>query len=291
MDIPQLSNNIDINKKSTRLSDSILLFIIYASGIFSVLILAGIIGYVIYRGLGVIDWQFLSTVRSSAKGTFGILGNIINTLYILIITLAISTPIGIGAAIYLNEYAKKGKLVRFIEFATETLAGIPSIIYGLFGMVFFGVTLNLKFSILCGSLTLSIMILPIIIRTVQETLKTVPESYRQGALGLGATKWYIIRTIVLPSCLSGIVTAIILAAGRIIGESAALIFTAGSGYFLPSNVFSHIMRTGGTLTIGLYLEMSDGNLDNAFGIALVLIVVILMINMLTNLLTRKLMKG
>ena len=160
-----------------------------------------------------------------------------------------------GAAIYLNEYAKGGRAVRLIEFTTETLSGIPSIIFGLFGYVFFGTTLGLGYSILTGALTLSIMVLPLITRTTQGALKTVPDSYRSGALGIGATKWYMIRTILLPSAMPGIVTGVILAIGRIVGESAALLFTAGSGYLLAKDFFGKIFESGGTLTIQLYLSM------------------------------------
>lgn len=203
----------------------------------------------------------------------------------------IATPIGIGAAVYLTEYAKAGKVVRIIEFTTETLAGIPSIIYGLFGMAFFGITLKLKTSILCGCLTLTIMVLPLIIRTTQESLKTVPLGYRTGALGIGATKWYMIRTIILPSALPGIVTAVILSVGRIVGESAALLFTAGAGYYLPKHLFSHALKSGGTLTIQMYLSMERGEFDNAFGIALVLVVIVLVINALTKVITNNMKKS
>lgn len=271
--------------------EAVLYGLIYLSGAFAVLLLIGIIGYVAVKGIGKINLTFLTTVKNIADDTFGILGYMVNTLYIIVITLLIATPIGIGAAVYLTEYAKGGKLVRIIEFATETLSGIPSIIFGLFGMVFFGQTLGLGFSILCGSLTLTLMILPIIIRTTQEALKTVPESYRQGALGMGAQKWHIIRTIVVPSALPGIVTAVILAIGRIVGESAALLFTAGSVYLLPKGIFSHLFSSGGTLTIGMYLEMAEGSVDNAFGIVLVLIVLVLLINGATKLITRSLKKG
>ncbi|MGI5958728.1 MAG: phosphate ABC transporter permease PstA [Massiliimalia sp.] len=279
---------ISIYDKKKRPSDLILLVIIYACAFLAVLLLVGIIGYVLYRGLPVIDWQFLSTAQSALNGTFGILPNIINTLYIIVITLVIATPIGIGAAIYLNEYSKGGKLVRLIEFTTETLSGIPSIIFGLFGMVFFGGVLKLGFSILCGSLTLTIMILPIITRTTQEALKTVPESYRTGALGIGATKWYMIRTIILPSAIPGIITGVILSIGRIVGESAALLFTAGSGYLMVSNWLTHPLSPGGTLTIQMYLSMTKAKYDDAFGIALVLVVIVLAINFLTKVLSRKL---
>ena len=267
--------------------ETVIYILIYLSGAFAVLLLAGIIGYVAYKGAGSIDLTFLTTVKSTLNGSFGILGYLVNTIYIVIITMVIATPIGVGAAVYLTEYAKGGHFVKIIEFATETLAGIPSIIFGLFGMVFFGQTLGLGFSILCGSLTLTLMILPIIIRTTQEALKTVPESYRQGALGMGARKWYIIRTIVLPSSLPGIITGVILAIGRILGESAALLFTAGSVYLLPKGIFSHIFSSGGSLTIGMYLEMADGNTQNAFGIALVLIVLVLIINGITKLIAVK----
>ncbi|MDD6485248.1 MAG: phosphate ABC transporter permease PstA [Clostridiales bacterium] len=281
-------------KKKKRPLDALMYGLIYFSGIFVAALLAGIIIYIVVNGVPSINRTFLSTIKSVATGTFGILGYMVNTLYIIIITLLIATPIGIGAAVYLTEYAKPGRLVSFIEFATETLSGIPSIIFGLFGMAFFGQSCHLGFSIICGSLTLTLMILPIVIRTTQEALKTVPESYRQGALGLGAKKWRIIRTIVLPSALPGIVTAIILAVGRIVGESAALLFTAGSSYLLPkalSGIFSHIMESGGTMTIGLYLEMAEGNTDHAFGIALILIVLVLGINFLTKFITSKITKG
>ncbi len=279
--------------KKKRPSDAILSGLIYFSGILTTALLAGIIIYIAVNGIGSIDPTFLTTIKSVAKGTFGILGYMVNTLYIIVITLLIATPVGIGAAVYLTEYAKRGRLVSFIEFATETLSGIPSIIFGLFGMAFFGQTCHMGFSVLCGSLTLTLMILPIIIRTTQESLKTVPESYRLGALGMGAEKWRIIRTIVIPSSLQGIVTAVILAVGRIVGESAALLFTAGSSYLLPKSaagIFPHIMESGGTLTIGLYLEMSEGNKANAFGIALVLIVLVLAINALTKLVTGRIAK-
>ena len=203
------------------------------------------------------------------------------------ITLLIATPVGIGSAIYLNEYAKPGKFVRVIEFTTEILSGIPSIIFGLFGMVFFGVTLKLGYSILTGSFTLTLMILPLITRNTQEALKTVPDSYRSGALGIGATKWYMIRTILLPSAMPGILTGVILAIGRIVGESAALLFTAGSGFLLPKNLFSKLFESSGTMTIQLYLSMQKAQYDQAFGIAVVLLIIVLGINFLTKFLTSK----
>lgn len=274
-----------LEQKSKRVGETLVYGLIYFSAAFSVLLLLGILIYVLVRGIGCISWQFLTTVPSVRKGTTGIAGNIVNTLYIVVLTLLIAAPAGIGSAVYLNEYAKPGRLVRLIEFTTETLSGIPSIIYGLFGMVFFGMVLSFGYSILTGALTLSIMVLPLITRNAQEALKTVPESYRSGALGMGAAKWHMIRTILLPSAMPGILTGIILAAGRIVGESAALLFTAGSGYLLPKTgmgFLSKIMESGGTLTIQLYLSMSKAQYDVAFGIAAVLLVVVLGINMLAK---------
>lgn len=269
-----------IYQKRTRIGDNILKALIYLAAGVAIALLVGIMGYVFVRGLPQVSWQLLSTVQSSLKGTFGILGNIINTIYIIVITLIIAAPIGIGSAIYLNEYAKPGKLVRTIEFTTEILSGIPSIIFGLFGMVFFGMTLKLGYSVLTGSFTLTLMVLPLITRNTQEALKTVPDSYRSGALGIGATKWYMIRTILLPSAAPGILTGVILSIGRIVGESAALLFTAGSGFQLPKNLFGKLFESSGTLTIQLYLSMQKAKYDQAFGIAVVLLIIVLGINLL-----------
>lgn len=269
--------------------DAILTFFIYLSAAVSVLLLIGIIVYVFMKGFSVISWDFLTQVKSTLKNTEGIAGNILNTIYIVVITLLIASPIGIGSAIYLNEYAKQGTFVRLVEFTTQTLAGIPSILFGLFGMIFFGNVLGLDYSILTGSLTLTLMILPLIIGNTREALKTVPDSYRHGAIGIGATKWYMIRTILLPSAKPGIVTGIILAVGRIVGESAALLFTAGSGHLLPNSAkayFTKIMESGGTLTIELYLSMSKAKYDVAFGIAVVLLVIVFFINLITKMLIR-----
>ena len=273
--------------KHVRTSDIILKGLIYLCAGFSIALLIGIMGYVFVRGIPNVTWQFLTTVTSTTAKTYGILGNIVNTLYIIVITLLIATPLGVGAAIYLNEYAKPGRIVRAIEFTTETLSGIPSIIFGLFGMVFFGTTLGFDYSILTGAFTLTLMILPLITRNTQEALKTVPDSYRSGALGIGATKWYMIRTILLPSAMPGILTGIILAIGRIVGESAALLFTSGSGYYLPRNVFSKVLEPGGTLTIQLYLFMQRANYDEAFAVAVVLLVIVLAINGLAKFLSHK----
>ena len=269
--------------------DKFLYGCIYLSAAIAVSVLLMIICYVTVRGIGSVSLEFLTTVTSARKGTVGIAGNIVNTLYIIMITLVIATPIGVGSAIYLNEYAKPGKIVRIIEFTTETLSGIPSIIFGLFGSVFFGTTLKLGYSLLTGALTLSLMILPLITRNTQEALRTVPDSYRSGALGMGATKWHMIRTILLPSAIPGIITGVILAIGRIVGESAALLFTAGSGYLLPKagGWLSKILQPGGTLTIQLYLSSSKAEYNVAFGIAFVLLVIVLCINFLTKYLAKR----
>lgn len=270
--------------------DGVILFFIYLAAAVSVLLLIGIILYVFLKGYNVINSSFLTQVKSALKETEGIAGNILNTVYIVFITLLIATPIGIGSAIYLNEYARQGPFVKMVEFTTQTLSGIPSILFGLFGMIFFGTVLGLGYSILTGALTLTLMILPLIIGNTREALKTVPDSYRQGAIGIGATKWYMIRTILLPSAMPGIITGIILAVGRIVGESAALLFTAGSGYLLPNNgkgYVTKILESGGTLTIELYLSMAKAKYDVAFGIAVVLLVIVFFINLLTKVLIGK----
>lgn len=280
-----------IMNRRKRTSDVFVSGLINLSAAFSVILLAGIIAYVFVKGIRSVNLQFLTTVTSTLNKTVGIAGNIVNTLYVIVITLLIATPVGIGSAIYLNEYAKPGKLVRAIEFTTETLSGIPSIIFGMFGMMFFGTGLGLGYSILTGSLTLTLMVLPLITRNTQEALKTVPDSYRSGALGMGATKWYMIRTVLLPSAMPGIITGVILAIGRIVGESAALLFTAGSGYLLPKSgigFLKKILESGGTLTIQLYLSMAKAEYSTAFGIAAVLLVIVLVINWLTKVLSRKL---
>lgn len=245
----------------------------------------GIIIYVLKQGLKYVSPEFLTHVTSVINGTTGIAGNIVNTLYIVVITLVTALPLGVGSAIFLNEYARRGRFVKMVEFTTETLAGIPSIIFGLFGMVFFGEIMHLGYSILTGSLTLSLMVLPLITRSTQEALKAVPDDLRFGALGLGASKWYMIRTLLLPSAAPGIASGIILSTGRIIGESAALLFTAGSGYLLPKSMVRKIFESGGTLTVQLYLSMSKGQYDAAFAIAAVLVICIPLLNLLTTLIT------
>lgn len=278
------------NNRSGKIKDYLMYALIYICAGFSVILLVGIILYVFAKGIKTVDWSFLTSVTSVLKGTKGIAGNIVNTLIIILITMVIATPIGIGSAIYLNEYAKPGKLVSIIEYATETLAGIPSIIFGLFGMMFFVEKLKLGYSLLAGSFTLIFMILPLITRNTQEALKTVPASYRSGAIGLGSGKWHMIRTILIPSAMPGIITGVILAIGRIVGESAALLLTAGSAKLLPQT-FEQLLKkptqSGGTLTIQMYLSAtSEGDFDTAFGIAVVLLVIVLLINIGTKALTR-----
>ena len=284
-------NNQSLSAGRKRPLDFILYFLIYLCAFLSVVLLAGIIIYVLARGIHVVNWSFLTSVTSVLKGTVGIAGNIVNTLMIIFITMIIATPIGVGAAIYLNEYAKPGRFVSLIEFATETLSGIPSIIFGLFGMLFFGQTLGLGYSLLTGSLTLILMVLPLITRNTQEALKTVPDSYRHGAVGLGAGKWHTIRTILVPSSMPGIITGVILAIGRIVGESAALLFTAGSAKTLPKTlaaILPKIFHSGGTMTVQLYLSAtSEGDFDTPFGIAVVLLVIVFLINLGTKQLAAK----
>ena len=281
---------LTVSKK--RPMDICLYGLVYLCAGLSVALLVVLLAYVLLKGIGQINWQFLTTVTSVLKGTVGIAGNLLNTLIIVLITMLIATPLGVGAAVYLNEYAKPGRLVSSIEFATETLSGIPSIIFGLFGSMFFGETLGLGYSLLTGSLTLILMVLPLITRNTQEALKTVPTSYRNGALGLGAGKWHMIRTVLLPSAAPGILTGAILAIGRIVGESAALLFTAGSAKALPKTLgklFSKVFHSGGTLTIQLYLSAtSEGDFDTAFGIAVVLLVLVLCINLTTKRLAARL---
>lgn len=248
-------------------------------------ILLGLIGYILYRGAGNITLELLTSKPSLLRGTVGILPNILNTLYIIIFTLLLVLPLGVGAAIYLNEYAKNKRVVRLIELATETLAGIPSIIYGLVGMLIFVQFFKFETSLIAGSLTLVIMTLPTIIRTTQESLKTVPSGYREGSLGLGAGKWYMIKTVVLPSCVDGIVTGCILAIGRIVGESAALLFTAGMANEILNIVEAvKIGNAGSTLTVALYMYAKErGEFDIAFALAAILLVLTFVINILSKL--------
>lgn len=254
------------------------------------LLLIGLVAYIFYRGLPNITWQLLSSEPSLVRGIDGIWPNILNTLYIVLMTLIIVLPLGVGAAIYLTEYAKNRKLAQLIEFATETLSGIPSIIYGLVGMLFFVQFCSLGTSLLAGALTLVVMTLPTIIRTTQESLKTVPKSYREGAFALGAGKWYTIRTVVLPSSIDGIVTGCILAVGRIVGESAALLFTAGMANHVLG-LFEAVLpgKSGSTLTVALYVYAKErGEFDTAFAIAAILLILTLALNLSAKYAAKKL---
>ena len=258
-----------------------------ASGL-TVALLVFLIGYIFWRGIPYLTWELLSSQTSYLRNTIGILPNILNTVYIILVAMAIVLPLGVGAAIYLTEYAENKRLISTIEFAAETLTGIPSIIFGLVGMLIFVQLMGLGAGILAGGLTLVLMILPTILRTTQESLKTVPQSYREGALALGAGKWRMVRTVVLPNAIDGIVTGCILAVGRITGESAALLFTAGFG--LKLNGFLKSLRTSSaTLTVALYVYASDqGKIDVAFAIALILMVLTLVINFAASFAGKKL---
>lgn len=261
---------------------------VYAASILTAGLLVFLIGYIFWRGIPYLSWELISSQTSYIRNTIGILPNIVNTVYIILVAMVIVLPLGVGAAIYLTEYADNGRLVGLIEFAAETLTGIPSIIFGLVGMLLFVQLFGLGAGILAGGLTLVMMILPTILRTTQESLKTVPQSYREGALALGAGKWRMVRTVVLPNAIDGIVTGCILAIGRIVGESAALLFTAGFG--LKLNGFVKSLRTSSaTLTVALYIYASEqGKIDVAFAIAAILLVLTLIINFSATLTGKKL---
>lgn len=260
-----------------------------AAGLTTALVLF-MVGYVLINGIPHITWELLSTKPSYLNDTIGILPDMLNTVYIVIATLFIVLPIGVGAAIYLTEYAQNKKLVGIIEYAAETLSGIPSIIYGLVGMLFFLKFLGLKTSLISGAMTLVIMNLPTIMRTTQESLKAVPQSYREGAFGLGAGKWRVIRTVVLPGSVDGIVTGCILAVGRILGESAALLFTAGFAHAL-NGFFEGLTSSGATLTVALYFYAKEqGEFGVAFAIAAILMLLTLIINLAASLVSRCFMR-
>ena len=273
-----------------QLYDKGLRVVLYFCGFLTCALLVLIIGYIFYRGVPFISWELLSTQSSYINDTIGILPNILNTLYIILLSMVIVLPLGVGAAIYLTEYATNRKVVEIIEFATETLTGIPSIIFGLVGMLLFVQRLGLKAGILAGGLTLVVMILPTIVRTTQESLKTVPDSYREGALAMGAGKWHMVRTVVLPNAVDGIVTGCILAVGRIVGESAALLYTAGFGLELGGFIKS-LHTSAASLTVALYVYATErGETALAFSIATILMVLTLLINLTASLVGRKLRK-
>ncbi len=245
-----------------------------------------LIGYVLAKGLPHITWELLSTKPSYLADRIGILPDILNTLYIMLASLVIVLPLGVGAAIYLTEYASNRRLVAAVEYASETLSGIPSIIYGLVGMLFFCQFLNMQTSLWAGALTLVVMNLPTIMRTTQESLKTVPQSYREGAFGLGAGKWRVIRTVVLPGCMDGVITGCILSAGRILGESAALLFTAGFAHAV-NGLFTGLRSAGATLTVALYVYAKEqGEFEVAFAIAAILMVLTMIVNLAAALVSR-----
>ena len=269
--------------------------LIYAAAAIVVALLVFLLGYILYRGLPNLTWEFLTSEESVVKDIQGIGPAILNTLYVIIATLIVVLPLGVGAAIYLTEYAANHKLVAAIEFATETLAGIPSIIYALVGVLVFAESLALGKTLIAGALTLVIMTLPTVIRTTQESLKTVPQSYREASLGLGSGKWHMIRTVVLPSSIDGIVTGCILAIGRIVGESAVLLYTVGMSMsmqdFFRNGLESFFSASGSTLSVALYVYAKvRADFDLAFSVAVVLIIITLVINLASNLVGRKLKK-
>lgn len=287
--------NNSLYAKRRRTSDAVLKALIYLAAGITVVVLLGIIGYILVNGVPYITWKFISTPYSEIDPELkGILPMIINTMYIVVITLLISAPIGICSAIYLTQYARQGKLVRAIRFTTEVLSGIPSIIFGLFGYTVFCVLFRLQVSILAGCLTMTICILPTIVRTTEESLLAVPGSYKEGAMALGAGKLRVILGIVLPCAMPGVLTAIILAVGRIVGESAALLFTSGIGYSMPKGFFRQIMTSGRTLTLHLYQTAREAStpdaMNIAFGTAAVLLILVFILNRLASLLSRMLKK-
>ena len=298
---------MDMEKLSgaRKLYDKTLRCLLYLCAFLTCALLVFMIGYIFYRGVPFISWELLSTQSSYINDTIGILPNILNTVYLVGVTLIITLPLGVGAAIYLTEYARNRRLVAAIEFATETLAGIPSIIYAMVGVLIFSQFMSLGKTLLAASLTLVILTLPTIIRTTQESLKTVPQSYREGSLGLGSGKWHMIRTVVLPNSIDGIVTGCILAVGRIVGESAVLMFTAGMsttlnrffvwngdlGASLAQTWQGLTQSSGATLTVALYVFAKErAQFDIAFAIGAILMIITLLINLCAKLVGKKLKK-
>ncbi len=264
---------------SRQIKGAVLRGLMYLCAAAACLLLILLIGYICFRGIPNLSWQLLSTQTSYLNGTIGILPNILNTLYIILTSMVIVVPVGVCAAVYLTEYASNKRLVRVISFAVQTLTGIPSIIFGLVGMLVFVQMMGVREGVLAGSLTLAVMVLPTIISNTQESLKTVPQSYREGALALGSGKWHMIRTVVLPNSMDGIITGCILAIGRITGESAALLFTAGIGLEL-NNYFQALTSSSATLTVALYLYAGEqGEFDVAFAIAVILMALTLILNL------------
>ncbi|MGB3367441.1 MAG: phosphate ABC transporter permease PstA [Acidaminobacteraceae bacterium] len=269
---------------NNKITEKIMKYLIWTSGIISVGIMVWIVGYIIYKGAGELSFEFLS----SSENNVGIFPMIINTLILIFYSLIFSIPVGIISALYLVEYAKPGKVVRAIRFAVESLAGIPSILFGLFGMMFFVVFLKMGWSMLSGALTVSIMILPTIIRTTEEALLAVPSNYREGSLGLGASKFYTIRKVIIPSALPGIMVAVILSTGRIIGETAAVYLTAG----MVPRIADSMMKSGRTLSVHMYILAKEGiSFDKAYATATVLILIVFIINTVSRVISNALKKA
>lgn len=274
-------------KRHHVLSENIQRALIWFSAFLTVFILAAILIYILGKGIPQISWTFLSTPYSTNGAEQGILPMIINTVYMVVLTLLIATPISLATAIYLTQYAKPGRVLKAIRFTTEILSGIPSILFGLVGFAILSVTFQMGYSILAGSLTMTIMVMPLIVRTTEEALLSVPSTYTEGALALGAGRLRVIWTILLPSAMPGILTAVILAMGRVVGESAALVFTLGMGYRMPENLLGHVMDSGRTLTLHLYTLFSTGlSIDQAFGTAAVLLILVFLLNLTANQLTK-----
>ena len=288
------ANFKSITERKRRPLDIALYALIFIFSAAVLLMTIYFIGYIFLKGLGGISAKFLFTAPNPITKSIGIFPSIINTLYIVLLSLLFAVPLGIGGAIYINEYAKNQTFIKIIEFTTETLSGIPSIVFGVFGYIFFCVKMGLRVSLLSGALTLTIIVLPIIIRTVGEALKTVPSSYRDGALGLGAAKWHFIHTILLPSASGGIITAVILAIGRIVGESAALMLVAGgSALYMPrGNFFQQIIGSGSTLSVELYrYAYSQGENSVGFAIAAALLIIVIILNLSVKILSQKFKRG
>jgi phosphate transport system permease protein len=268
-----------------KLSDTIAKSLIWICAFLTTAVLVWIVVYIMAKGLPHISWDFLTTPYESPS--HGISSMILTTLYVVGLTLLFAAPIGLFAAIYLVEYAKPGKLVSVIRFTTESLSGIPSILFGLFGYIFFVNILRFRYSLLAGALTLALTVLPTIIRTTEESLKTVPLAYKEGSLALGATKLYTLFRVMVPSALPGIITALILSIGRIVGETAAVFLTAGMAYRLPASV----MDSGRTLAVHLFALANEGtSFDQSYATAAVLIIMVLLINFLSNMAGRALLK-
>jgi phosphate transport system permease protein len=289
-----MANDIDF-KKRLRIETVIVRILSLTATAVALFILIGIILYVFSKGLPEINWKFLTTEPSFLDQTFGILPLIINTLYLVVIGLMISLPIGIGGALFLSEYSKQGRIIGIIRFTIEILTGLPSIIFGLFGALFFVVFFGFGDSILAGSCTLAIMTLPVIIRTTEESLKSVDHTYREAALSMGVSRFHIIKTILIPCAIPGIITAVVLAIGRMVGDSASLLFTAGMGYNMPIGFFEHARSGGASLTVQLFLffnERPPGSTEaTPFAIAAVLMIIVLILNTITGFIGMRFKKG